>query len=399
MSKPLPVGDFRWMNEKDLENWRNIPCIVEVGLTYPEDLHDLHNEYPLAPERLKVGNVEKLIPNLRDKEKYIIHHETLKLYEKLGLKISKIYRGVKFKEEAFMKKYIDLNTKMRTMSKNQSESEFFKLMNNSVFGKTMENVRNRVDIQLCNNKEKATKLFSKPNFDKRTIFSDNLIAAHMHKKKIMLNKPIYLGMSILDLSKTLMYDFHYNYIKPKYGENVKLLFTDTDSLMYEIKTKDIYEDISANVERMFDTSNYPKEHPSGIPTGKNKKVIGMMKDECSGKVIEEFVGLRPKLYCYRKKEKEEEEKRCKGIKKNVIEKEITFQNYKECLFNEKEETRKMNLIQHREHNIFSETIEKIALSSKDDKRIILGDKISTLAYGHYMEDMIPTYEKIFGFKP
>ena len=148
---------------------------------------------------------------------------------------------------------------------------------------------------------------------------------------------------------------------------------------------------------MFDTSNYPKEHPSGIPTGKNKKVIGMMKDECGGKQIEEFVGLRSKLYCYRKKE--EEEKRCKGIKKNVIEKDITFQNYKECLFNDKEETRKMNLIRHRGHDIFSETIEKIALSSKDDKRIIFGNKIDTMAYGHYTEDMIPIYEKIFGFKP
>ena len=219
----------------------------------------------------------------------------------------------------------------------------------------------------------------------------------MHKKKVVLNKPIYLGMSILDLSKTLMYDFHYNYIKPKYGENAKLLFTDTDSLMYEIKTQDSYKDISADVESKFDTSNYPKEHPSGIKTGLNKKVIGIMKDECGGKQIKEFVGLRPKLYCYRKKK--EEEKRCKSIKNYVTEKEITFQNFKECLLKDKEETRKMNLMRHRGHTVFYETIEKIALSTKDDKRIIFGNKIDTMAYGHYMEDMIPTYENIFGFKP
>ena len=182
---------------------------------------------------------------------------------------------------------------------------FFKLINNSVFGKTMENVRSRVDIQLCNNEEKAVKLFSKNNFDKRTIFSEYLIAVHMQKNRILLNKPIYLGMSILDLSKTLMYDFHYNYIKKKYDKNAKLLFTDTDSLMYEIKTEDFYKDISADVEKMFDTSNYPKEHPSGIPTGKNKKVVGMMKDECGGKQIIEFVGLRPKLNAKRMKESEE----------------------------------------------------------------------------------------------
>ena len=219
----------------------------------------------------------------------------------------------------------------------------------------------------------------------------------MHKKKVVLDKPIYLGMSVLDLRKTLMYDFHYNYIKPRYKENVKLLFTDTDSLMYEIETKDFYKDISPDVEEKFDTSNYPKTHPSGIPTGKNKKVIGMMKDECGGKIIIEFVGLRSKLYSYRKKE--EEEKRCKGIKKNVIEKDITFQHYKDCLFKEKEETKKMNLIRHRKHNLYTETSEKIALTSKDYKRIVFANKIDTMAYGHYMEDMIPTYENIFGFKP
>ena len=311
--------------------------------------------------------------------------------------MSKIHKGVKFQEEDFMKKYIDLNTKLRKEGKNDFEKDFFKLMNNSVFGKTMENVRNRVDIQLCSKKEKAVKLFSKTNFDKRTIFSENLIAIHMHRKKMKLNKPIYLGMSILDLSKTLMYDFHYNYIKPKYGENAKLLFTDTDSLMYEIKTQDFYKDISKDVEKMFDTSNYPKEHPSGIKTGVNKKVIGMMKDECGGKQIEEFVGLRSKLYSYIMSESEE--KKCKGIKKNVIKKEITFQNYKDCLFNDKEETRKMNLIRHRNHDLYTESIEKIALSSKDDKRIVFENKIDTIAYGHYMEDMIETYEEIFEFKP
>ena len=206
MSKPLPIRNFKWMNEKELQNWKNIPCILEVDLKYPEKLHDLHNEYPLAAERMKVGNVEKLIPNLRDKEKYVLHHKNLKLYTSLGLKVTKIHKGVKFQEEDFMKKYIDLNTNLRKEGKNDFEKDFFKLMNNSVFGKTMENVRNRVDIKLCSSKEKALKMFSKTNFDKRKIFSDYLIAIHMYRKKIKLIKPIYLGMSILELSKTLMYD-------------------------------------------------------------------------------------------------------------------------------------------------------------------------------------------------
>ena len=218
MMKALPVGDFKWIEEKELENWKNIPCILEVDLEYPKDLHDLHNDYPLAPERLKIKNVEKLIPNLWDKEKYIVHHENLKLYLELGLKIKKIHRGIKFREEPWMRSYIELNTRLRTEAKNDFEKDFFKLMNNSVFGKTMENIRNRVDVKLVNNKKKAKKLSVKPNFRHCIIFDENLVAIHMKRTKLTFNKPVYCGMAILDLSKTLMYDFHYKYIKPKYGK-------------------------------------------------------------------------------------------------------------------------------------------------------------------------------------
>ena len=135
MMKPLPVGDFKWMEEKELKHWKDFPCILEVDLEYPRDLHDLHNDYPLAPERLKIKNVEKLIPNLWDKEKYIVHHENLKLYLGLGLKVKKIHRGIKFRKKAWMKPYIELNTDLRANGKNDFEKDFFKLMNNSVFGK------------------------------------------------------------------------------------------------------------------------------------------------------------------------------------------------------------------------------------------------------------------------
>ena len=214
----------------------------------------------------------------------------------LGLKLKKIHRGIKFRGEEWMKDYIMLNTNMRAKAKSDFEKDFYKLMNNSVFGKTMENIRNRVDIQLVNCEKKALKLFGKTNYDKCTIFSENLIAVHMKKTKIIFNKPIYTAMSVLDLGKTLMFDLHYNYIKKKYGEKAQLLFTDTDSLEYEIETEDFYKHIAPDVDKFFDTSNYPKEHPSGIPTGKNKKVRGMFKDEFGGKQIKEFVGLRAKLY-------------------------------------------------------------------------------------------------------
>ena len=214
--------------------------------------------------------MEKRIPNLWDKEKYIVHHENLKLYEELGLKIKKVHRGIKFREEPWMKSYIELNTRLRTEAKNDFEKDFFKLMNNSVIGKTMENIRNRVDVKLVSDRKVAEKLSAKPNFRHCTIFNENLVAVHMIKTKLVFNKPVYCGMAILDLSKTLMYDFHYKYIKPKYGEKAKLLMTDTDSLCYEIQTKDFFEDISKDVEKGFDTSNFPKDHPSGIQ-GKNKK--------------------------------------------------------------------------------------------------------------------------------
>ena len=137
-----------------------------------------------------------------------------------------------------------------------------------------------------------------------------------------------------------MYDFHYNYIKRKYGDKAKLLFSDTDSLMYEIKTEDFYRGIRWDVIDRFDTSDYPPNHPSGIPFGVNKKVLGMFKDEAGSKVIDEFVGLRAKLYSYKMFEGKES-KKCKGVKKLVVEKSITHEDYKNCLFTGKEQLRKI----------------------------------------------------------
>jgi hypothetical protein len=202
----------------------------------------------------------------------------------------------------------------------------------------------------------------------------------MRQIKLKFDKPVYLGMCILDLSKTLMYDFHYNYIKSKYGDKAKLLFTDTDSLAYEIETDDFYKDISPDIQLKFDTSDYPNDHPLA---GVNKKVLGMFKDEACGKQIAEFVGLRAKLYSYRMHCSGRSHKKCKGIKKRVVEKNITFDDYKECLFSRTEQLRKMNVIRSHCHEIYTEELNKVALSANDDKRIILDDGVHTLAYGHY----------------
>ena len=382
MGKPLPTHGFKWMKKNELETWEKHSCILEVDLLYPKSLHDLYNDYPLAPEQIEVNKVDKLIPNLGYKEKYIIHYENLKQYLSLGLELVEIHRGIKFEESPWLKKYIDLNTDLRTKAKNDFEKDFFKLMNNSVFGKTMENIRNRVDIKLVNNREKAEKLTAKPKFKHCNIFSGNLISIHMKNKELTFNKPVYLGMCILDLSKTLMYDFQYNYIMLKYGDKAKLLFTDTDSLMYEIQTEDFYKDISEDVKDRFDTSDYPPNHPSGIPSGFNKKVIGMFKDEAMGRVIDEFVGLRAKLYSYKMFEGKET-KKCKGIKESVVKKSITHEDYIKCLFTGKEQLREMNVIRSYKHEVYTETVNKIALCSRDDKRYIQEGQTDTLALGHY----------------
>ena len=390
MSMKLPTHGFKKLTggemEKIYENRHNLnkmPCILEVDLEYPENLHDRHNDYPLCPEKVNCKNgVEKLIPNLRDKTKYVLHYKNLIQCLDMGLKIKHIHRGIKFVESEWMKPYMDKNTNLRAKAKNNFEKDFYKLMNNSVFGKTMENIRNRVDVKLVNTEEKLRKLVAKPNFRSRKIFSENLVSVHMKKTSLTMVKPVYLGMCILDLSKTIMFDFHYNYIKSKYGDKAKLLFSDTDSLMCEIQTEDFYKDNSGDVKDRFDTSDYPENHPSGIPTGINKKVLGKMKDEAAGKIIKEFVGLRAKLYSFIMDDGGEI-KKCKGIKNQVVESSISHEDYKTCLLTGKEQLRKQNILRSYNHEVYTEEVNKVALSALDDKRYILKDGIHTLAWGHY----------------
>ena len=392
MSQNLPTHGFKWMKDITLEKvdeiLDKINCsmsntgkkgyIFEVDLEYPQHLWDKHNDYPLAPEIMKVNGVEKLICHFKTRKNYVIHYRTLRQCLELGMKITAVHRGISFYQSPWMEPYIRKKTELRKTATNSFEKDFFKLMNNSVFGKTIENIRKRQNIHLVDDRKKALKLSSRPNFDRCTIFDRNLIAIHMKKTEVYFNKPVYVGQSILDLSKTLMFDFHYNYIKKKYHKKAELLFTDTDSLMYEIKTKDFYKDISPDILTKFDTSDYNPNHKSGIPTGINKKVIGMFKDEVAGKQITHFVGLRPKLYSY-KVEDEKELKKCKGIKKNVIKKKLDFDDYVKCLFTGEKEMRSMKIIRSENHDIYSKEVNKVALSNQDDKRQVLDDKIHTLA--------------------
>ena len=197
---------------------------------------------------------------------------------------------------------------------NDFEREFFKLMNNSVFGKTMENVRNHRDIKLVTSDKRRNIFASEPNYHSSKHISKDLMIMEMKKVEVKMNKPIYLGQAILDISKTLMYEFWYDYIKLKYGDKARLCYTDTDSLVIHVETKDFYKDIAGDVEKWFDTSNYDEKDKRPLPIGINKKVIGMFKDELGGKIMIEFCALRAKTYAFLLDDNTEK-KRGKGTKK------------------------------------------------------------------------------------
>ena len=402
MSQYLPTGKFKWLTKGDLADYRENSdegIILEVDLDYPEELHDLHNDYPLAPEKLKVnknmlseycqkisekfnissGQVHKLITTLNKKEKYVLHYRNLQLYLSLGLKLKKVHRVLQFKQSPWLKKYIDFNTNKRTLSSNDFEKNFFKLMNNSVFGKTMENLRKRVDVRLVTDKEKLLKLASKPSYVSSKIFNENLVAVHKIKETLTMNRPAFVGACILDLSKTFMYDFHYNYIKYKYGDKAKLLFTDTDSLTYEIETPDAYADFIQNKD-IFDNSDYNKKSPFYFDH--NKKVIGKFKDEAAGIPVTEFVGLRSKMYSYTLDNKQTK-RTAKGIKKNIIQNNLSHDNYKKVLLSDEQIHHSMKTIRSVNHQLSSYELNKISLSCFDDKRYIHENGITSFAYGHY----------------
>ena len=310
----------------------------------------------------------------------MLHYRNLQLYTDLGLKVTKVHRVLEFNPSAWLKQYIDFNTQKRTNAKNAFEKDFFKLMNNCVFGKTMENLRKRVDVRLVIDEKKLLKIAAKPTYVSSKIFNENLVAVHKIKETLTLNRPAYDGMCILDLSKVLMYDFHYNYIKDKYGDTAKLLFTETDSLTYEIEAEDVYQDFWVDKDK-FENSDYPMNSQYFDKT--NKKVIGKFKDEAAGVPICEFVGLRSKMYSYMK-DNQKGGKTAKGIKKNVIKNEIKHENYRDTLFNNEQMHHKMKTIRSQKHQLGSYEINKVSLSCFDDKRYILDDGLESYAYGQYL---------------
>ena len=256
-------------------------------------------------------------------------------------------------------------------------------MNNAVFGKTMENVRNRRDIKLVVTEGRRKKLVSEPNYDSCKQFCESLMAIEMRKTDVLMDKPIAVGKAILDISKTFMYEFWYDYVKPKYQDRVNLCYMDTDSFILQIQTNDFFEDINDDVIKWFDTSNYDKNDNRPLEIAKNKKVIGKLTDELGGKVLPQFVALRAKTYAYIQvnEDKLEKHKRAKGTKKCAIKKHLNFDLYKKALFNNETIKCTQQRFKNDYHNISTQTIHKTALGNNDDKRIQRFDGIHTYPYG------------------
>lgn len=399
MSQYLPYGNFKWVEEKDFitdpkailefKEDSDKGYYYDADVEYPIDLHDAHNDLPFCAENKKVGGAKynKLVADLTSKQNYAIHYLVLKQCLENGLILKKVNRVLSFDQRPWLKNYIDVNNNHRKNAKNTFEKNFFKLLNNAVYGKTMENIEKRKDIKIVTKWERSNKnklgaeaLISKPNFHSMSQFSDDIWAIQMDKTKLRYNKPIYLGFAVLELAKLKMYEFHYRYMKIKFGDRFQLNYMDTDSFIYTILTDDFYKEIRDDLLKFFDTSDYPENNIFNIPR-LNKKELGMMKDENCGKIMKEFVGLGPKMYSFTV-ENGDEIKKAKGVKKCVIS-DYSIDRYKDCLFNEVKTYGNMLTFKSKLHEIYTNRLSKVVLSHTDTKRMVKPDKINTYAWGHY----------------
>ena len=400
MIQDLPFGGFKFLNDKEINSLnldsiaKNSPIgyILEEDVEYCEALHDSYSDYPLSPEKIEVSNdmlpkhckdiadryqikdggVKILIPNLGDKFEYVVHYKNLQYYLSLGIKLVKIHRILSFKQNNWLKKNIDFNTDKRKKSTDEFSRSYFKLMVNCIFGKSIENIRKRINVKLNNNKKTYQKFVNKLNFVSQKIFHKNFVAVHCKRTVLTLNKLIYVGFCILEL---LMYQFHYDYALKTFN-SAKLFFTDADSLVYEIKNGCNIYDICFKDKHLFDFSGYPEDSVYYCDFSKK----GKMKDELNGVKIVEFVGLESKIYSLISSDSKEINK-AKGVNKK-----LRHIEYLDFLFDKKIVRHKMKRIQSNLHQIGTYDINKISLSCYDDKRYVLSDGVNTLA--HFQKDII-----------
>ena len=341
MIKKLPTGNSQWIEDssiftedyiKNYDENSDTGYLLVVDVTYPKDLYEKHKYLPFLPDKIKIDESSKLSCNSNDKNYYPIHICALKQALNHRLKLKMVHSVISFSQGAWLKPYIDRNTEFRMKANNDFEKDSFKLLNNSFYGKPIENVRKHRDIRLVNNKNRRSKIASEPNYNGTKYISEDFVIMELKKLDVYMNKPLYVGQAILDHSKMLMYEFWYDYLQPKYNNKIELSYTDTDSLIMYVETDDFYSDISNDVNKWFDTSNYSKDNNRPLEKGKNRKIIGKFKDELGGLIMSEFCAHRAKTCAY-KLDNNDEVKKAKGTKKCVIENQLTFKDYVNVLFN------------------------------------------------------------------
>lgn len=405
LSEQLPIGHFKWLNKEEINNFNIFDYgktsdrgfFLEVDLIYPPRLHNKHNCLPLAANHIQityemlssyqkalleksninfVRNNRKLVPNFYEKKHYVTHYLALQFYIQQGLIVKKIHRILCFRQEAWIKKYVELNTVKRQNASNMSEKSLFKQMTNSFFGRTLMNTRKRINIQGAFTVDQCRKKLNSPLLEYFENVNENFTLFKMKKKNVLLNKPIYTGFTVLELSKIHIYTLFYCHFQKQYGENCELLYTDTDSLYLEIRAKDVYKDLSNIFSDIMDLSNFPNDH--FLYSTQNAGKLGALKCE-STVPIREFVGLKSKMYaCFYA---DEIKKTAKGVKKQTL-LNIRGEIYKNVLYEE-------SVLRHQQTNIISKHHElstviqnKISLSCFYDKKYLL-DSLHSLAYGHF----------------
>jgi hypothetical protein len=392
--------------------------MLEVDVDYPVHLHETHNLYPLLPEKMSVdakdyspwqkecmkklkavpSNAEKLIPTLRDKKHYILDIWMLKFALEQGLVLRKVHKVLQFKQKTWLKGYIDMNTAKRVAGETDFEKKFYKACIVSVYGKTFENVRGRTEFQLKHTVAEVESIVRNPRIKLPTHhFNEDRIGVELRPATVKLNKPIYAECQILNLSKNVMYDFHYNHMMKAYDhKKLKFLFTDTDSFAYEIETDDVYKDFKdiPHLKDHFDFFNYPHlnhsepkmkfEHGGNrnLYDRSNKNRPGLVKDEAMAGIITEFVSLKSKMYSYTL-EGDEEKKKHKGVKGQCA---IKHADHLHCLRNMALWHRRTHHsqpgIRNQNHSIYIMDCNKKALNAMDDKSYILDDRVNALCWGH-----------------
>jgi len=387
----LPSGGFVWIEPTEVDilsvpSTSDFGYICEVDIEIPKTLHDYFNDYPPLPEKLTPpgSKFQKLLATLDNKSHYVVHYKILQFVVAHGCILKKVHRIIKFRQSAWMKGFITVNNEKRKVATSEFQKDIRKLLNNSTFGKSIESTRKRMDLRLVEKWERAEKLISRPNFRRSIIFDESLVAIIMGRTQYNFNKPIYVGFVILEMAKLTMLQFYYETMLKHYGpERLQLLYTDTDSFIFNIKVRAENEDwrleATEHMSQYYDWSNLPSDHPSFSET--NKKVLMKFKDETAGGRILEWIGLRSKMYSV--KYEKGETKKAKGVKKSAIKNKLTFEDYKAALFENKRYYTTFNAIRSFRQILNTVRVSKLSLSSEDDKRFILINNIDTRAHGHW----------------